>query len=553
MTGTTERTGDCPEILIVDDEDMIREMLRDALEAENHTVAEAADGKEALGKILSLQPRIVVSDVRMPGMNGYEVLHEIRHNHPELASIPFIFLTAISDKSYINAAYKIGADDFLTKPVDIDVLCMKIGAMLHRLGAPSTGQSGPEKQTGDRLVSEFERKLQMVIAQGGGAVSACLRLISLKEYEAEYGAQWAKLQPVAAALAEKVLRKHLSPGEVYAPQGGDGFLVLLPDADEDTARRRIDTIASEIRLRLVGEEKAGLATVNVTSDVVDVRSLGDNSGSLNAAFLADMFEGRKAETPNAPARPDPKTWFVERLSQYYRPLWDAKRQMVIAVQCVPVRTTPYGVLTGRSTLHGGVDDPWTVELDRFMIRKAIDLLLAQAKVGRKPIVSIPVHYRSINSNRIAEIEKPLGEIPGSALRTRLMLEVIGLPEHHGIVGMRNILAFAKRHSDFYSIEIRTDDPHIGLLKDARTRLLQMEAPPPLTMGADTDVGRGIQKFARDTIALGMQPRVNGIDLLSRFKAARNANVLFMTGSVIGRRDKKPVEPFQLPESRIAGG
>lgn len=113
--------GAGPDVLIADDEELVREMLVDALGEAGHSVAEAVDGKDTIAKILELRPRIVICDVRMPRQNGYEVLREIRKNHPELATVPFVFLTGLADKEYIEAGYKIGADDYLTKPVDTDL------------------------------------------------------------------------------------------------------------------------------------------------------------------------------------------------------------------------------------------------------------------------------------------------------------------------------------------------------------------------------------------------------------------------------------------------
>lgn len=551
-----------PEVLIVDDEDLVREMLRDALEAENHTVAEAADGKEAVEKILALRPRIVVSDVRMPEMNGYEVLHEIRRNHPELASIPFIFLTGLSDKSYISAAYKIGADDYLTKPVDLDVLCMKIGAMLQRLGPPPLprAERPPESvaASAEDLSPEFRRKLEELATNRRQSITSSVRLLNLEEYREKFGDRWAKLQPVAMTLAESVLRKHLGPDEVYSRSGDDGYMVLLPDCDEDTARRRVELIVRDIREHMVGESGEDLSDLNVSADVVDLGDVVDESAAdISAALLADIFERRETERkersppPRAKA-PDPKTWFVGQLAQHYRPLWNAKRQMVVAVQCVPVRTTPYGVLVGRTVLHGGAEDPWAVELDAFMVKQATELLRAQAKLGRKLLASVPVHYRTLTGDRVAEIEKLLQAMPENVLKSRLILEIVGVPEHHGVSGTRGALAFARRYSDFVSVETAPDDPHIGLLRDAGVRLLQHELAPAPVGDADVASMRAIQRFARDAQALGLQARMHAVDSLGRFKAARNAGVLFMSGRVIGRTDAKPMQPYLLPESTIAG-
>ena len=94
---------------------------------------EASNGKEALGIILSSWPDIVVSDVSMPVMNGHELLAEIQINHPELSNTAFIMLTALSDKENEMAGLSAGAEDYLTKPVDLELLMAKINGCIVRL------------------------------------------------------------------------------------------------------------------------------------------------------------------------------------------------------------------------------------------------------------------------------------------------------------------------------------------------------------------------------------------------------------------------------------
>lgn len=120
-------------ILCVEDEDDIRNLLVEEISEAGFTTLEASNGKQALELIISKWPDIVVCDITMPEMNGHQLFAEVQMNHEQLANIPFIFLTALSDKDNMVTALKAGAADYLTKPVDFDLLMAKIQGCVARL------------------------------------------------------------------------------------------------------------------------------------------------------------------------------------------------------------------------------------------------------------------------------------------------------------------------------------------------------------------------------------------------------------------------------------
>lgn len=116
------------EILLVDDDQQIRDALAPIIRAEGYAVRLAADGREALAAVDEREPSLVVLDVRMPGMNGFDVCERLRHRY----SMPILMLSVQDDHMDKVSALDRGADDYLTKPFEVSELLARIRALLRR-------------------------------------------------------------------------------------------------------------------------------------------------------------------------------------------------------------------------------------------------------------------------------------------------------------------------------------------------------------------------------------------------------------------------------------
>jgi two-component system response regulator MtrA len=108
-------------ILVVDDDPNSLDIVRTYLESRGYAVATALDGKEALARLEEVRPAIVLLDVMMPGMDGWEVARLIK-NHPHYSDVRVIMLTARSDFSDKHEGLRAGADDYLVKPIRLEEL-----------------------------------------------------------------------------------------------------------------------------------------------------------------------------------------------------------------------------------------------------------------------------------------------------------------------------------------------------------------------------------------------------------------------------------------------
>jgi CheY-like chemotaxis protein len=141
-------------ILAVDDSLVITEMIKDAFEAEGYKVITAADGAEALKMALDQNPDIIIADITMPGMDGWELCSQIRSN-PFTSFIPFIFLTAQTEAPDRIRGLQMGADDYLTKPFEMEELLVRVQLIFERMRKSQEAVLTQKKKTLSGSTSEM--------------------------------------------------------------------------------------------------------------------------------------------------------------------------------------------------------------------------------------------------------------------------------------------------------------------------------------------------------------------------------------------------------------
>lgn len=125
-----------PAILIVDDEQKMREFVALFLRSSKYTVFEAADGRTALNILSKGTIDLIVLDIMLPDISGFDLCSQIRVR----SSVPIIFLTALADEEYQMIGYRVEGDDYITKPFNASILLAKIQRILQRC-APSNARS----------------------------------------------------------------------------------------------------------------------------------------------------------------------------------------------------------------------------------------------------------------------------------------------------------------------------------------------------------------------------------------------------------------------------
>ena len=175
-------------ILLIEDEPQLREMLAEILAADGFDVKTAENGLVGVRMAKELNPDVIISDIIMPGLDGYGVLKELQAD-ARTADIPFIFLTALVDHESLRSGMRLGADDYLVKPVDTEDLIAAVKTRLaKRQAARQYHRSGPEGSSDDPTLEDRTRvfntsrtvgnyRLLKVIGEGAsGVVFLCERV-----------------------------------------------------------------------------------------------------------------------------------------------------------------------------------------------------------------------------------------------------------------------------------------------------------------------------------------------------------------------------------------
>jgi len=172
-----------PHVLVADDDAWILRMVATVLEKRGYSVETAVDGEDALARALARPPDLLITDVMMPKVDGWSLVRQLRA-HAELAMLPVIFLTALSSEDDRIRGFRLGADDYVTKPFRFEELDLRVAKTLRRTAQAvqdtrdqmnGSGLRGDLSQVGLSsllVLIEMERKTGLLQLRGVDGVSA---------------------------------------------------------------------------------------------------------------------------------------------------------------------------------------------------------------------------------------------------------------------------------------------------------------------------------------------------------------------------------------------
>lgn len=233
-------------VLVVDDRESNRELMRAILEGAGHRAICAEDGHQAIDMAIAERPEVILLDVKMPGMDGFEVCSRLQ-SLAETASIPVIFVTAnYTEEQDMLHGLEIGAFDYLVKPISRSVLLARVGVMLRirRTEERVRHLSMIDDFTGlfskTYVVRRLEEEMQRAQRRESALTVTMLDLDDFKKYNDTFGHLFGDeiLKRVSA-----ILKGNIRIYDSLGRYGGEEFLIVQPELVE------IDAVATVDRLK----------------------------------------------------------------------------------------------------------------------------------------------------------------------------------------------------------------------------------------------------------------------------------------------------------------
>jgi CheY-like chemotaxis protein len=232
-------------ILIVDDDSDIQLFVKIILTKGGFDVTVAGNGKEALQRISEATPDLIISDVMMPEMDGFSLLKELR-SKSETAFIPLILLTTRNTNEDIIDGLNLGADDYLSKPFDANILLARVKSKLSRPPVPVENLILDRKtglQSTQKFISEATREIFRSSKGGKPGCLAFLEILETPRYRERLGE---RADSEISKQISEIIQRNSQSLDIFGHGPSGKFLILLPERDNFASQRYLKEILLKI-------------------------------------------------------------------------------------------------------------------------------------------------------------------------------------------------------------------------------------------------------------------------------------------------------------------
>ncbi|GAA2722908.1 response regulator [Cellulomonas aerilata] len=313
-------------VLVVDDDEMVRELIRAGLEDQGLAVLTARSGLEALAHLRATVPDLVVSDVNMPDMDGFALVGRLRAD-PGTRSLPLVFLTSRAGAEDAVTGLRLGADDYIRKPFQLDEVVARVLAKLSRPPVP-VDELVRDVRTGVLRPARFAEELQREVARAArSARPGAVAVIDVEERASLRRRFGRTADDELAAQAVTVLQAHLQELDLVGRDDEGRFLVLLPETPAAGVPARLGAVTDGLVAAAfsVGGEPVSLTPVVGWAEFGAVPGAdgGDEPDRLvaRAALAQDAARGHLDLQPVAWT---PELEATVRPSRHAAPSWTAR-------------------------------------------------------------------------------------------------------------------------------------------------------------------------------------------------------------------------------------
>lgn len=419
-------------ILCIDDEPEIREDVVDELRDAGYETIEAEDGRSGLEAIVAQKPDLVLCDITMPVMDGHAVLKELRDRYPELADLPFIFLSALADRDHVIAGKRLGADDYLTKPIDFPMMLATVEARLGQIermearkqeqlvkvyvaaqkSSCAPASKKPEQAGASKAAASvpkgaggagFRARLgDLVGASDGGLVAGRVQLIGLEDVKDALGERWASQARRVTELAEATIRRRLGRSDVLEQTERGEFLICFASLSEREAAFKARAIGREVREKILGTSELDSQikeVCEVSSEAHEVKL--DKQEVVESEDVLDLVMGRLKEAVASAREAERKT-----MAQ----IVGSCRIVQVQVSMANGKDAPIALADFDEITRSGVQamerarpasDELAAEIDILRLGRSAELL-CQNVLESQPILVVHLDFSTLDHRRFSD-------------------------------------------------------------------------------------------------------------------------------------------------------
>ncbi len=493
-------------ILCIDDEALLREDIVEELQDAGYETIEAEDGKGGLAAIKEFKPDLVLCDITMPEMDGYQLLAELRGSCPEFADLPFVFLSALADADAVKQGKIRGADDYLTKPIDFELMIATVKARLRQVKRMENRKeqqfvklytklaSGESKETGNGATParrrpapaevtaqdpapqsdaaaptrtegagegaenmQVKEKLAKIAEKSAGkTVASRFQLIAFESMKWELGKRWAGGEELVYKIAKETIQSMISPDDILK-RGGDGeYYVCFAKLNESEASVKAIGIAQKIRKAVL--EKFNIA--NVLTKNPDVHSVEISSEEIHhsddvmSLVVSKLKEA--AERAHVSATLTKKEIFETARVQCRRVFGTTEDSPLV------VADFDDSISAGIASLISTSNDPEEIaaQIDMLALGQVAELIYQGYLTGKTKLV-VAVNFSTLQNKHSSEIYQNVCNELADNVRKALVLNLVNIPKD----AMSSKISDMIKHLRTYSGKqmVRIGEPDLGNL------------------------------------------------------------------------------------------